>query len=94
VTTDQITEPTLKLCLNTISMRRLAEVARAAGLHAIAQEIEGQIPSPLEALVQDFAGQDLLWSVHADRLVVLRHFAACVRGLETETASDREGAEA
>jgi hypothetical protein len=32
-----------------------------------------------EALVQDFAAQPRLWSVHEERLVVLRHFAACVR---------------
>jgi len=42
----EITEPTLKLCLNEQSIRRVAEVLRAAHLDLIAEQVEAQIPAP------------------------------------------------
>lgn len=55
----------------------LADALRAARK---ARELREQ-EEAREALVQDFATHDVLWSVHEDRVVVLRHFAACVREL-------------
>lgn len=43
---DEIKEPTLKLCWNEHAIRRAAEVLRAAGLQLMAEDVEAQFPKP------------------------------------------------